>query len=79
MSGIRMTGLISGMDTEGMVQELVKASSVKVDNVRKVVVCHYADNEVASALLKKLNFVFSNKDFSSVNGKQVLRYTKNLD
>lgn len=35
MSGIRMTGLISGMDTEGMVQELVKASSTKVDNVRK--------------------------------------------
>ncbi len=35
MAGIRMTGLISGMDTESMVQELVKASSVKVDNVRK--------------------------------------------
>lgn len=52
---------------------------LKADNVRKVVVCHYADNEVASMLLKKLNFDFSNKDFSSVNGKQVLRYTKNLD
>lgn len=35
MAGIRMTGLVSGMDTEGMVQELVKASSVKVDEVRK--------------------------------------------
>ena len=35
MAGIRMTGLISGMDTESMVQELVKASSTKVDNVRK--------------------------------------------
>ncbi len=35
MSGIRMTGLVSGMDTESMVQELVKASSTKVDNVKK--------------------------------------------
>lgn len=35
MAGIRMTGLISGMDTESMVKELVKASSTKVDNVRK--------------------------------------------
>lgn len=35
MSGIRMTGLISGMDTESMVKELVKASSGKVDKVKK--------------------------------------------
>ena len=32
---IRMTGLISGMDTEGMVKELVQASSSKVDKVKK--------------------------------------------
>ena len=32
---IRMTGLISGMDTEGMVKELVAASSTKVDKVKK--------------------------------------------
>ena len=32
---IRMTGLISGLDTEGMVQELVQASSTKVDNIKK--------------------------------------------
>lgn len=31
---IRMTGLISGMDTEGMVKELVAASSTKVDKVK---------------------------------------------
>ena len=35
MSGIRMTGLISGMDTESMVKELVKANSTKVDKVKK--------------------------------------------
>lgn len=35
MSGIRMTGLISGMDTESMVKDLVKASSAKVDKVKK--------------------------------------------
>ena len=51
---------------------------LKEDNVREVVVCCYADNEVASKFLKKLNFEFSNRDFSSVNGKQVLRYTKIL-
>lgn len=35
MGGMRMTGLISGMDTESMVKELVKANSTKVDNVKK--------------------------------------------
>ena len=33
--GMRMTGLISGMDTESMVKELVSASSGKVDKVKK--------------------------------------------
>lgn len=33
--GMRMTGLISGMDTESMVKELVAASSSKVDKVKK--------------------------------------------
>lgn len=33
--GMRMTGLISGMDTESMVKELVSASSTKVDKVKK--------------------------------------------
>lgn len=33
--GMRMTGLISGMDTESMVKELVKASSTKVDDKKK--------------------------------------------
>lgn len=32
---MRMTGLISGMDTESMVKELVKASSTKVDKVKQ--------------------------------------------
>lgn len=32
---MRMTGLISGMDTESMVNELVKASSTKVDKVKQ--------------------------------------------
>ncbi len=32
---LRMTGLISGMDTEGMVKELVNASSEKVNKVKK--------------------------------------------
>lgn len=33
--GMRMTGLMSGMDTESMVKELVAASSGKVDKVKK--------------------------------------------
>lgn len=32
---MRMTGLISGMDTESMVKEMVAASATKVDKVRK--------------------------------------------
>lgn len=32
---MRMAGLISGMDTEGMVKELVKANSVKVDKIKQ--------------------------------------------
>ena len=35
MGGIRMTGLISGMDTESMVKELVKANSTKVDKAKQ--------------------------------------------
>lgn len=35
MGGVRMTGLISGLDTESMVKELVKASSGKVDKVKQ--------------------------------------------
>lgn len=34
-SGMRLTGLISGMDTESMVNELVKASSTKVNTVKQ--------------------------------------------
>ena len=34
-SGMRLTGLISGMDTESMVKELVKASSGKVDKIKQ--------------------------------------------
>lgn len=35
MGGVRMTGLISGMDTESMVKELVKANSTKVDKTKQ--------------------------------------------
>ncbi len=35
MGGMRMTGLISGMDTESMVKEMVKANSTKVDDAKK--------------------------------------------
>ena len=35
MAGVRMTGLISGMDTESMVKELVSASSKKVDGIKQ--------------------------------------------
>lgn len=33
--GMRIPGLASGMDTESMVQELVKANRIKIDNVEK--------------------------------------------
>lgn len=35
MAGVRMTGLISGMDTESLVKQLADAYQVKVDNAKK--------------------------------------------
>lgn len=35
MAGVRMTGLVSGLDTESLVSELSKAYQTKVDNVKK--------------------------------------------
>lgn len=35
MAGVRMTGLVSGLDTESLVQELSKAYQTKVDNAKK--------------------------------------------
>lgn len=35
MAGVRMTGLISGMDTESLVKQLADAHKIKVDNAKK--------------------------------------------
>lgn len=35
MAGIRLTGLVSGMDTENLVKQLSEAYQMKVDNVKK--------------------------------------------
>lgn len=35
MSTMRLSGLISGMDTESIIQELVSAKQIKVDNTKK--------------------------------------------
>lgn len=35
MAGVRMTGLVSGMDTESLIQQLSQAYQKKVDNVKK--------------------------------------------
>ena len=35
MSGVRMTGLVSGLDTEAIVGQLSEAYKTKVDNIKK--------------------------------------------
>lgn len=35
MAGVRMTGLISGLDTETLVTQLASAYQTKIDNVTK--------------------------------------------
>lgn len=58
MGGLRMTGLISGMDTEAMVNELVKASSTKVDKVKQDKQKLEWKKEAWSALNTKLTSFF---------------------
>ena len=36
MAGVRMTGLVSGLDTESLVAQLSDAHKIKVNNVQKV-------------------------------------------
>ena len=40
MSTMRLSGLISGMDTESIIQELVSAKQTKVDNTKKAQTKH---------------------------------------
>ena len=35
MAGVRMTGLVSGLDTESLVAQLSDAHKIKVNNVQK--------------------------------------------
>lgn len=35
MAGVRMTGLVSGLDTESLVSQLSEAYQTKVNNVKK--------------------------------------------
>ena len=57
MAGVRMTGLVSGLDTESLVKQLADAYQVKVDNAQKKVTTAEWKKEAWAALnTKLLNF-----------------------
>lgn len=54
MSTMRLSGLISGMDTESIIQELVSAKQIKVDNTKKAQTKHEWKQEAWKSLNTKL-------------------------
>lgn len=57
MAGVRMTGLISGLDTESLVQQLSQAYQVKVDNAqKKVTKAEWKKEAWANLNTKLMNF-----------------------
>lgn len=54
MSTMRLSGLISGMDTESIIQELVSAKQTKVDNTKKAQTKHEWKQEAWKSLNTKL-------------------------
>ena len=56
MAGIRMTGLSSGLDTEGIVKQLSEAYQTKVDNVKTFLPAAFVDKETTSLSFKVIPF-----------------------
>lgn len=54
MSTMRLSGLISGMDTESIIQELVSAKQTKVDNTKKAQTKHEWKQDAWKSLNTKL-------------------------
>ena len=54
MSTMRLSGLISGMDTESIIQELVSAKQTKVDNTKKAKTKHEWKQDAWKSLNTKL-------------------------
>lgn len=54
MSTMRLSGLISGMDTESIIQELVSAKQIKVDNTKKAQTKHEWKQDAWKSLNTKL-------------------------
>lgn len=54
MSTMRLSGLISGMDTESIIRELVSAKQIKVDNTKKAQTKHEWKQEAWKSLNTKL-------------------------
>lgn len=69
MAGIRLTGLSSGLDTEGLVKQLSEAYQMKVDNVKKDQTKLEWKKEAWSSLNKKLMDFYKGalSSFSSVS------------
>lgn len=77
MAGVRMTGLVSGLDTESLVKQLSDAYQVKVDNAKKKQTKAEWKKEAWAALnTKLLNFykgaLSTFKSVGTYNGKSVV-------
>lgn len=80
MAGIRMTGLVSGLDTETLVSQLSKAYQTKVDNVKKEQTKLEWKKEAWTALNTKLMDFYKGalSTFSSVSTYRTKAATGNL-
>ena len=74
---MRMSGLMSGMDTETIIQQLVEAKSVKLNTTKKAQTKHEWKQDAWSALNTKLKNLqskyLSNMRFSSSYSKKVTK------
>ena len=80
MAGVRMTGLVSGLDTEALVGQLSKAYQTKVDNVKKEQTKLEWKKEAWTALNTKLMDFYKGalSTFSSVSTYRTKAATGNL-
>ena len=81
MSTMRLSGLISGMDTESIIQELVSAKQTKVDNTKKAQTKHEWKQDAWKSLNTKLKNLQSkyvaNLRFSSSYMKKTTKVSNN--
>lgn len=80
MAGVRLTGLVSGFDTEAMVKQLSEAYQMKVDNVKKQQTKLEWKKEAWNSLNKKIMDFYKGalSNFSSVSTYRAKTVTSGL-